>query len=103
MTKPLGEGASAALDIAVAADALAMVHGESVPKRKRRLESVAAPVAPAEGREAPYHVTTVRLTEAQYWALEEEAISRRRKRGRGKPDVSEVLRELVDAWRGGGE
>lgn len=45
-----------------------------------------------------YIVTTVRLTPAQWHALRTAALERSAARGGGKPDASEVLREVLDEW-----
>ncbi len=49
--------------------------------------------------ESEYQVTTVRMTADQWAAVRREAMRRATDKGTAKPDVSEVIRELVDAWR----
>jgi hypothetical protein len=49
-------------------------------------------------------VTNVRITNAQWLALKQEALDLTRARGGGKADASEVLRGILDDWldkRGG--
>lgn len=53
--------------------------------------------APVEAT-SPWVVTTIRL-KAEHWrALRLAALDRATSRGSGKPDASEVLREILDGW-----
>lgn len=49
--------------------------------------------------ESEYQVSTVRMTAEQWAAVRREAMKRATEASSAKPDVSAVLRELVDAWR----
>lgn len=51
------------------------------------------------GETAEYQVSTIRMTPEQWAAVRREAMKRATEAGTAKPDVSEVIRELVDAWR----
>jgi len=63
---------------------------------------------PDEGSSTPapardMAITTFRLTREQLYWLADEAERRRRARGFGRPDASEVVRELIEeAMRKGG-
>jgi hypothetical protein len=46
-----------------------------------------------------YQVSTVRLTREQWAALRREAMRRATDKASAKTDTSEVLREVVEAWR----
>ncbi len=52
-----------------------------------------------ETAESGYQVSTIRMTDEQWAAVRREAMKRAMEKGSAKLDVSEVLRELVDAWR----
>ena len=54
------------------------------------------------GVRAPFAVTTFRITQTQWRWLREQALVRAATRGCGKPDASEVLRELLEAHLGRG-
>ncbi|WP_181791497.1 hypothetical protein [Myxococcus llanfairpwllgwyngyllgogerychwyrndrobwllllantysiliogogogochensis] len=43
--------------------------------------------------------TNYQVTQEQAEALMDEAYERRKQRGGGRLDASEVLREIVDEWR----
>lgn len=84
------------------ADAVAVVTGAARPEVRRSKRSGGeVEQAPAEG----WAVTTFRLTRRQWDALRDAALARAKAHGRGKPDASAIVRELVDRWiiSGGGK
>ena len=61
-----------------------------MPKRPAALETI------EEGQRAVKAQYT--LEERQVTALRSESLRRAAERPRGRPDASEVLREIIDAW-----
>ena len=64
-------------------------------KESQRIESKPAETAPSAGKRIG---VLYRVEPHQSEALRREAFQRATKRGSGKPDSSEVLREIIDAW-----
>ncbi len=62
--------------------------------------SLEVTMAESRARE-PFAVTTFRITSDQWRWLRQMALERASDRGFGKPDASEVLRELLDMHRDG--
>ena len=52
----------------------------------------------AEGPADPLYTTSVRLRKSQGDRLKALAEQRANERGHNKPDMSEMLREALDAW-----
>jgi hypothetical protein len=85
--KPMGEGLTFR---GTAADAVAAVNDDT-------------PQPPRSSRKKGLEKVMYRLEPRQIAALRSEAFRRAQERSTGRPDASEVLREVLDAWlsRGG--
>ena len=55
----------------------------------------------AETSEDDHVTTTFRVTREQWAALRREALELALQRGSGRPDASEALRAILDAWMKG--
>jgi hypothetical protein len=52
----------------------------------------------AESADEEHVTTTFRVTREQWAALRREALELALQRGSGRPDASEALRAILDAW-----
>ncbi len=89
--RTMGEAATSLFQ-KTGADALAAVTG--APEKAKAARPAARP---SSSKEAEYAVTTVRLTRDQWATLRRAAMERSLERG-GKPDSSEILRDVLDEW-----
>ena len=67
---------------------------------KRKTSEKAPAAAGPASRKKGLEKVMYRLEPQQAQALRAEAFKRAQERGRGMPDASEVLRELIEAWMG---
>ena len=74
----------------------------AVPAKTFRGDIVAAAnddqVAPEQDKAAGFKGVMYRMAPYQVTALRAEAFKRAEKAGSGRPDASEVVREIVDGW-----
>lgn len=100
----MGEGAAALFEAkATPAQVVAVAAGDT---RRTAPKPVAVVPPPVEEERVRYAVANMRLRQDQLHDIHAEAVRRWQKRGSGKPDQSEVFRDIVDEWqkkhRGGG-
>jgi hypothetical protein len=71
---------------------------ETAPKRARSKRSKAPAPKPQASQPVRLEPVLYRVTLEQRRALNAEAFKRAEERGSGKPDASEVIREILTAW-----